>query len=177
MLLDLKLRPFGLGTEPAMKRCTGCATDRPLESFRRSKVGRMGTTARCRTCLAAKDKADRAAGWRREAERKRDRSPHRQAYFRIKDHKRRAAVSGAEVSAFTDADLFSHWDDAGYYVCYWCDLPFTDDDPLHRDHLVPLALGGPHALTNLVPAHQSCNTSKGAKDPFDFARELHPWLT
>ena len=31
------------------------------------------------------------------------------------------------------------------------------------DHVVPLALGGWHDLTNLRPAHQSCNSAKGAK--------------
>ncbi|MFI8830536.1 HNH endonuclease [Streptomyces afghaniensis] len=47
---------------------------------------------------------------------------------------------------------------------------------MHVDHLVPLARGGAHSLSNLVPACQRCNTSKGAKDPYDFAGELYPWF-
>ena len=35
---------------------------------------------------------------------------------------------------------------------------------LHRDHVVPVALGGPHIIENIVPACRSCNASKASSD-------------
>lgn len=43
--------------------------------------------------------------------------------------------------------------------------------PYHVDHIVPLARGGSNARTNIQAACASCNRSKGAKDPIDFAQE------
>lgn len=36
--------------------------------------------------------------------------------------------------------------------------------PLQWEHVIPLAIGGPDAIDNLVQACASCNQSKGAKD-------------
>ena len=33
----------------------------------------------------------------------------------------------------------------------------------HRDHIIPVLLGGRHSIGNLAPACSPCNTSKGAK--------------
>lgn len=38
----------------------------------------------------------------------------------------------------------------------------------HKDHIVPLALGGAHIPTNIQLLCPSCNLSKGAKNPIDF---------
>lgn len=43
--------------------------------------------------------------------------------------------------------------------CAYCG---TRSDALHRDHVVPLSRGGRHAPANILPACQSCNSSKGA---------------
>ena len=40
----------------------------------------------------------------------------------------------------------------------------------HLDHIVPLASGGFHDDANLQVLCADCNLSKGAKDPFEFAR-------
>ena len=42
-------------------------------------------------------------------------------------------------------------------------LPESYSQQATLDHVVPLALGGWHDFTNLRPAHQSCNSAKGAK--------------
>jgi 5-methylcytosine-specific restriction endonuclease McrA len=42
--------------------------------------------------------------------------------------------------------------------CWMCGGPFEQ-----VDHMIAIALGGPHVLANLRPACQSCNASKGAK--------------
>lgn len=42
---------------------------------------------------------------------------------------------------------------------------------LTLDHIVPLFRGGPHTRRNAQMLCRSCNCSKGAKDPLQFARE------
>lgn len=189
LILDLQLQPFSHAAEvePAMRPCTGCQRDLPLTDFRRNKAGRFGRTSRCSECLTAKDRAYNATPERVETERARMRTDEYRAWSRARDarrmpeqcekrRRRRAVIKGATAESFTLLDLASAWDDAGYYACYWCDGSFTDSNPLHVDHLIPLARGGAHAIANLVPACQRCNLVKSAKDPYTFALELHPWL-
>lgn len=195
LVLDLCLRPFGAGAEPepALKRCSACQADLPLDSFRRSRSGRMGRVSRCRPCLNDADRAYNANPERKAAEAarvrtaeyrersrakdaRRNRLPERQSQVNQKNKRRRALKRGVPVDVFSANDLYAAWDDADYAGCYWCDGAFTEADPLHIDHLTPLALGGPHTVANLVPAHASCNASKGAKDPYAYARERHPQL-
>ncbi len=45
--------------------------------------------------------------------------------------------------------------------CVYCGVA---PDKLTMDHAKPLAKGGRHALTNIVPACLSCNAAKGARD-------------
>lgn len=40
------------------------------------------------------------------------------------------------------------------------------------DHITPLALGGKNDRSNIQIAHRGCNSSKGAKDPLIFNRQL-----
>ena len=66
-----------------------------------------------------------------------------------------------------------HWikrDDVPETVCYWCGT--EDDGTHHLDHLMPIALGGNNAATNLHLACQSCNLSKSAKHPLRWIAEL-----
>lgn len=42
----------------------------------------------------------------------------------------------------------------------------------HVDHIVPLARGGNNWPSNLQICCPSCNSSKGARDPIDFARQM-----
>lgn len=45
-------------------------------------------------------------------------------------------------------------------------------DALEMDHFVPLFRGGAHTKYNIVPACKSCNSSKGAQDPFAFLHDI-----
>jgi 5-methylcytosine-specific restriction endonuclease McrA len=49
-------------------------------------------------------------------------------------------------------------------ICNYCDTEWE-----HLDHFYPVARGGRHHVDNLVPACQSCNSSKWAEDP-------HKWM-
>ena len=46
------------------------------------------------------------------------------------------------------------------FRCAYCGMK----GELHRDHVVPVALGGPHIIENIVPACRSCNASKADSD-------------
>lgn len=47
-------------------------------------------------------------------------------------------------------------------ICHLCKKPVTRKQ-LHFDHVIPLAVGGPHIESNIAVAHAFCNISKGAK--------------
>lgn len=47
--------------------------------------------------------------------------------------------------------------------CHICDTPIPTFADLHFDHVVPLALGGPHHADNIRPSHARCNLQKGAR--------------
>ncbi|MFI0211969.1 HNH endonuclease [Streptomyces diastaticus] len=85
--------------------------------------------------------------------------------------RRRAAKAAATVTPFTPADLRADWEEYDLYGCFYCGGPA---EPLHVDHFYPLnpadedATPGPHAVDNLVPACETCNTSKGNRDPWAF---------
>ncbi len=50
---------------------------------------------------------------------------------------------------------------AGATICHYCHEGPRQDDPFEAAHVVAHALGGPHNLANLVPAHRSCNRRAG----------------
>lgn len=57
-------------------------------------------------------------------------------------------------------ELFGH-------ACAYCGAQHD----LHIDHFIPLAKGGTHAPSNLVPACPSCNSSKCDSDPEQWYRQ------
>lgn len=52
-------------------------------------------------------------------------------------------------------------------VCAYCGAPWT-----HLDHVKPIALGGPHCLSNLRPACAPCNRRKSSKPHRQWFSEL-----
>lgn len=47
-------------------------------------------------------------------------------------------------------------------ICGICGEEITGMTTLEIDHIVPLALGGPHHINNLQQSHGVCNRLKGA---------------
>lgn len=53
--------------------------------------------------------------------------------------------------------------------CAYCGSPAD----LQWEHIVPLAMGGPDNIDNLVRACRSCNLQKGARDPYQWYAARH----
>ncbi len=52
--------------------------------------------------------------------------------------------------------------------CYWCKQTVAKTNR-EADHIIPLVLGGAHAIGNLCVSCRSCNRRKNAKQPQDFS--------
>lgn len=81
---------------------------------------------------------------------------------RLYQAKRRACTQGAFVVTPKDIRRLIA---RNHGECAYCG---ATPALLHIDHVVPLKRGGRHSIGNLVPACQSCNSSKNA-------RLLYPW--
>lgn len=60
-------------------------------------------------------------------------------------------------------------------TCYYCQKDFTC--PVHVDHVIPLAKGGPHSIENLCLACPKCNVTKNAKLPHELTMHSQKILT
>jgi 5-methylcytosine-specific restriction endonuclease McrA len=58
-------------------------------------------------------------------------------------------------------------------VCHICGKGFTAADPAVADHVYPRGYGGSDDLSNLRPAHRSCNGRKGASLGNYHGRDLY----
>jgi 5-methylcytosine-specific restriction endonuclease McrA len=86
------------------------------------------------------------------------------AYKNNYKYRRRAK----EASGATWSDL-NLWEKSQKKVCYWCGSKCADN--YHVDHYEPLSKGGLHEIENLVIACATCNLTKSAKDPYEFAQK------
>lgn len=78
---------------------------------------------------------------------------------------RKCAASGSHSAADIAALLR-----AQRWRCAWCSGRLAKTG-YHVDHVLPLVLGGANGRDNLQILCPSCNTSKGAKHPLQFAKE------
>lgn len=73
---------------------------------------------------------------------------------------------GAQYEPINRLDIFER----DGWLCQLCDRPINPDlkwpnpDSASIDHIVPLARGGDHAVSNVWSAHLGCNASKGARE-------------
>lgn len=78
---------------------------------------------------------------------------------------RQAKVRGVDAERFEYREVF----DRDGWICQLCDEPVDPQlrhpDPMSvsLDHIVPLALSGPHSRSNSQTAHLVCNRRKGAR--------------
>lgn len=81
------------------------------------------------------------------------------------NEKRRAAKKSAPISdSQAIFDWVKQWKSEFEVYCYWCKNTISPMKA-HIDHVIPLARGGAHCLSNLVISCVSCNLRKGKKLP------------
>lgn len=85
---------------------------------------------------------------------------------RIWNRNRRARLAGAS-GAHTQADIQTIYANQGGQ-CVYC--PGRLGDAYHVDHVTPLCRGGSNDPSNLQLTCESCNLTKGARDPLEHAR-------
>lgn len=81
--------------------------------------------------------------------------------------KRRARIKGAK--GFFTKEQIDELFVKQRGMCACCRNRLSDD--FHRDHIIPLSLGGDNTIENIQLLCPACNMSKGAKDPIQWANE------
>jgi 5-methylcytosine-specific restriction endonuclease McrA len=82
--------------------------------------------------------------------------------------KRRAQKRGLTVEQSAAVDAFYEWvRTAELVICFHCDEA-APKGKRHVDHLIPLKVGGPHTLDNLVASCERCNCQKGPRTVAQF---------
>lgn len=106
--------------------------------------------------------------FREYTKRWRGKNPH---YSSVSNQKRRGFLENAEgrYSQSDLEDLFSR--QKGRCAFCGCRISESGKKRYHADHVVPLAKGGSNWITNIQLLCKSCNLSKGAKDPVEWAQE------
>jgi 5-methylcytosine-specific restriction endonuclease McrA len=128
----------------------------------------------CRLCGRAKPAAQFLAGKTKKPSsacstcRRKKQQAHIKNYYRSLPpdkrheltHKRRAESYGVAHVPYSRTAILERWG----HACAYCGQLAT-----HLDHVEPLSKGGTDTESNIVPACQHCNLSKGAKTLAEWA--------
>ena len=159
-------------------KCKACSSDCNAKWFARNRERDLARQAEWRSGNRERERA-RQAKYRAE-------NPEYQAKYRSEnrekensriarwnkanpekrralDQRRRARNANAQ-GTHTAEQLKARFDYHGN-KCVYC----NSTGNLHADHMIPLSRGGTNFASNMVPACGSCNRSKGAKTPIEFA--------
>lgn len=84
-------------------------------------------------------------------------------HFLNKKHLRRIGVTPTKRKPVPKAWTLSALRNQGN-LCSRCNTSLQPEDA-SGDHIIPVALGGPHCRENIQALHKNCNSSKGDNDP------------
>lgn len=134
--------------EAGVKWCNCCEQVKPVSEF--TKWG-MSYGPVCKQCKSERDKKYQKQRYTTDTVyRERIINKTRQS----QDKRRRNAIGTYTYDEWQSVlDEFNH-------TCAYCGATGN----LTVDHVIPLASGGLNTISNLVPACERCNKSKGAKD-------------
>ena len=135
------------GTHKTYKVCSFCGDVKPLDEFPRNGKDASGV-------IKYRDDCKKCYNIRR-----RENATKKKHTDFVGSMKRRGE---------SDID-YTHqqWKEAVIYFggeCCYCGRTMRKGERLTKDHLVPVSTGGRTVQSNIVPACQSCNSSKGAED-------------
>lgn len=116
--------------------------------------------ARIYAALNAESARKRAKEWR-------EANPERAAH---NDRVKRARKRGAEGS-HTAAEVAELLKRQGFR-CVYCKASIRKKSDRHVDHVMPLKLGGSNAISNIQLLCATCNMSKKASHPIDYANRI-----
>jgi len=92
-------------------------------------------------------------------------------YSRQKAKLRKAIAKGnAHFGHISRAEMIKRWKDFDN-SCAYCGHKPADPLELEVEHVQPISQGGPHTLSNIVPACKTCNTSKNKHDMVKWYRK------
>lgn len=91
-------------------------------------------------------------------------------YHRQKAKHYKAMRRGNVAELISGERLLQRWKQFDC-CCAYCGTPEHQSAELEIEHIVPISKGGPHLLSNIVPACARCNDSKGSKDVETWMRQ------
>lgn len=86
-------------------------------------------------------------------------------YHRQKSSRRRARMRNSTADRLTSKQMRKRFADFNF-SCAYC----GDGGDLHIEHVRPISKGGPHTISNIVPACRRCNYSKHTSDVMSWYR-------
>lgn len=161
-----------------MSKCANCTELKPLNDFYKDKGRKRGVISYCKVCANEKLRKRRLDSgveglevrrkWseeNRERLREQDRmyKDSNRVRLRVNENKRRARkASLPDTLTNKDTDsILTHFDNK----CALCDSPAEA-----LDHFIPLATGrGGTTKENIIPLCSAMNSSKHAKNPFEWS--------
>jgi 5-methylcytosine-specific restriction endonuclease McrA len=135
----------------------------------RARAGYAANLEHYRAYHTEKQRAYREAD--PERIRQRDRASYAASPFRMREaaRKRRALLANVSGPGLTESE-WSEILEINDHRCAYC---LEQSNSLEVDHIVALARGGSHSADNVVPACETCNTSKNDRSLLEI---FHPHL-
>jgi len=132
--------------------------------FQQNKTKRMATAKKWKEA-----NLDRHKTYQKQYREENSKSPEWRAKKRRESNKRRAQKLGNGYENYSEIEVLNLYGTDCHICSTEIDLlaPRKCGEPgweigLHIDHLIPISKGGPDTLSNVRPAHGSCNLSKWA---------------
>lgn len=150
-----------------VQTCRKCGQTKPLEDYTPCRKSLGGVLKSCRACEQAAKNIRSKSERGRQAERvKRQRPSHKLRHEMLSLQRRCGPiekVTNYKEWAYAKSLIWAAFDNR----CCYCGA----DQNLTVEHLIPVASGGGNMLSNLAPACEFDNFSKGSKSLDEFAGE------
>ena len=159
-----------------VKECNECGEEKPAtpDYFNRDIKMKDGLPNTCKECVKKKSQKHYQENKeeKREYNRKyyqENKEWHREylVTYRLENpevnrlHKQRRRARMAQLPHDLTLD---EWEDTLEYFDYSCAYCGVSDDNLGKEHVIPIVKGGGYTVDNIIPACQSCNSSKHTTD-------------